>query len=167
VAELGKRAAALIKRLGLQPHPEGGYFVETYRSSLRVQTPRGERAACTTILYLLPEARFSPLHRVPGDEVWSYYDGSAVELTLLDPQTGATTLKLGNRLPQWELPQQVVPGGVWQSARCTSGWSLLGCTVSPGFEFADFEMPPRRKLLELLPQALHPDVLRLTLEGEG
>lgn len=148
---LGLEAQRLIERLRLQPHPEGGFYVETFRSSLRVQTPRGERAACTTIFYLLPGERFSPLHRVPGDEVWCHYAGAPVELTLMDSHS-VRPLKLGADLASGELPQQVVPGGVWQAAKSLGEWSLVGAMVSPGFEFADFEMPPRARMLELMPQ---------------
>ena len=161
---IGERARNLIKRLGLQPHPEGGHFAEVFRSPTKVQTVRGERSALTSIYYLLSDEAFSPLHRVPGAEVWCHFEGSPVELFTLDEATGEAKVELlGPRFPAKEAPQRVVPPGVWQAARVqgNSGWALCGCTVGPGFDFQDFEMPSRAELLERLP-AHRELVLKLT-----
>jgi uncharacterized protein len=143
---LEARALEVIAALGMQPHPEGGFFVETFRSAQKVATPRGERSACTAIYYLLPADAFSPLHRVPGDETWCHYEGAAVELTILQGSEARTVTLSG------EHHQAVVPGGAWQAARALGPWALVGCIVAPGFDFADFEMPSRAELLKALPQ---------------
>jgi uncharacterized protein len=138
------RAQELIAALGMQPHPEGGFFVETFRSALKVATPRGERSACTAIYYLLPGDAFSPLHRVPGDETWCHYEGASVELTIVQGSEARSITLSG------EHHQAVVPGGAWQAARALGAWALVGCIVAPGFDFADFEMPSRRSLYLML-----------------
>jgi predicted cupin superfamily sugar epimerase len=142
---LDARAQQLVATLGLKPHPEGGFFVETFRSAVKVATPRGERSACTAIYYLLPGDRFSPLHRVPGDETWCHYEGSAVELTILEGDA-ARTVQVSDTSHQ-----AVVPGGAWQAAKALGNWALVGCIVAPGFDFQDFEMPSREELLVQLP----------------
>jgi predicted cupin superfamily sugar epimerase len=147
-------AARLVAELELSPHPEGGFYRETWRAPLVVEgLPQGARAAHTAIYFLLPAGTFSALHRVASDEVWHHYDGDPVELHLLD---GAGTHRievLGRDLGRGERPQHVVPAGVWQAAvpRGTR-YALCGCTVAPGFDFADFEMPPREVLLARYPQ---------------
>ena len=152
----------IITRLGLQPHPEGGYFAETFRSPQILKLPDGrERAASTAIYYLLPSGVCSAWHRVNSDEVWHFYGGAPLRLVTIDRREegkeGAEwryeEVLLGADLAQGQLPQHVVPAGVWQAAKPEGGeWSLIGCTVAPGFDFADFEMPGRAALLEFFPQ---------------
>jgi predicted cupin superfamily sugar epimerase len=132
-----------IAALNLAPHPEGGYFREIYRSGSRVQPGDGRaiRAALTTIYFLLPAGDASRWHRVASDEVWHYYAGDPLELSMSDDATlgRVTSTRLGPYDSRTE-PVRIVPAGTWQSARSTGAYTLAGCTVAPGFEFADFEM---------------------------
>jgi predicted cupin superfamily sugar epimerase len=143
----------IVHALGLAPHPEGGYFHETFRSRHHVGHPdvRESRAASTAIYYLLPRRTFSAFHRVRSDEVWHHYDGGVLELHVVEERDGAPqhhVVHLGRDLEQGERPQHVVRAGVWQAARPRDDrFVLAGCTVAPGFEFADFEMPHRAELL--------------------
>jgi hypothetical protein len=122
----------VVRRLALRPHPEGGYYGETFRSSLRLTLPDGRvRSASTAIHYLLPAGAWSTWHRVRSDEVWHRYDGGALRLYRL----GLDAVRLSA-----ETPQAVVPAGVWQAAEPEGDAVLCGCTVAPGFEFADFEI---------------------------
>ncbi|HEY3566889.1 MAG TPA: cupin domain-containing protein [Thermoanaerobaculia bacterium] len=134
----GPTAEEVVRLLGLQPHPEGGFYRETFRAP----APDGRRAASTAIYYLLREGDLSAWHRVAdADEVWHHYAGAPLELTLSDG-AGRSSLRLGSDLAAGERPQAVVPAGVWQSARPLGGWVLVGCTVAPAFEFSSFEMAP-------------------------
>jgi len=144
----------LINLLALQPHPEGGFYAESFRSPRQLNFPEGRiRSACSVIFFLLPSGDFSALHRVDSDETWNYYDGAPLEMTILHPSGEIKTVILGRNLSAGERFHHVVPAGHWQGARPTgSGYSLVGCTVAPGFDFADFEMPDRDTLLRLFPQ---------------
>lgn len=151
-------ARAVIERLSLAPHPEGGFFRETFRAPFTVQTGTGERAASTAIYFLLPAGTFSALHRVRSDEVWHHYDGDPVAIHLLreapDPDAPPehAVRTLGRNHARGEEPQIVVPAGVWQAAvPAGDRYALCGCTVAPGFDFADFEMPPRAELASRMP----------------
>jgi predicted cupin superfamily sugar epimerase len=145
-------ARATIDRLGLEPHPEGGFYRETFRAPLVVGAHGGARSASTAIYFLLPSGTLSALHRVRSDEVWHHYHGDSVELHTIDPAGCHTVSLLGGALATGELPQRVVPAGVWQAAVPLGGrFALCGCTVAPGFDFADFDMPDRPKLLDLFP----------------
>jgi len=165
-------AALLVKRLELAPHPEGGFYRETWRSSCLVQAQgdrRGVRAANTAIYFLLPAGTFSALHRVASDEVWHHYDGDPLDLHLLDEldeRGGHTVVPLGRDFTRGEVPQCAIPAGIWQAAVPRGDrYALAGCTVAPGFDFADFEMPSRAELLARFPA--HADlVARLTRESQ-
>ena len=129
-----------IERLQLQKHPEGGYYRETYRSEQQF----GDRACSTAIYFLLPADEISALHRIKSDEVWHFYAGDELQIHILEPRT---TLTIG--------PghfQAVVPAGCWFGATVERGCALVGCTVSPGFDFRDFEMADRAALLQQFPQ---------------
>jgi uncharacterized protein len=135
-------AEEVVRLLGLVPHPEGGFYKETFRPS----GPDGGRGASTAIYYLLRENEVSAWHRVrDADEVWHHYAGATLELTVA-MEGRREVLRLGADLLAGERPQAVVPAGAWQTARIagkTAGaWTLLGCTVAPAFEFASFEMAP-------------------------
>jgi uncharacterized protein len=157
-------ADAWIEALGLVPHPEGGYYAETHRSDVRVDAPQGGRAASTAIYFLLRPGTFSALHRVRSDEVWHHYRGAPVELHLLDEPAGHRVVPLGPDLGVGQRPQHVVPAGSWQGVLAArEGATLCGCTVAPGFEFADFEMPGRRELTRRMP-TLRSWIERLTRE---
>jgi predicted cupin superfamily sugar epimerase len=159
---MNEEARAVAEALGLAPHPEGGFFRETFRAPLAVAAPQGARSASTAIYFLLPAGSFSALHRVTSDEVWHHYDGDPVELHTLRDDGEARVVRLGRDLARGDRPQFVVPAGVWQAAvPVGTRFALCGCTVSPGFEFADFEMPSRAWLLERFPEAREL-VLRLT-----
>jgi hypothetical protein len=152
-------AEQIIRRLGLAPHPEGGYYAETFRSEERVTLADGRvRSAGTAIYFLLPEGAFSALHRVAADEAWHHYSGAPLELVTISPEAVLQRILLGNNFAAGERPQHVVPAGHWQGARPLpadnegSRFTLVGCTVSPGFDFADFEMPGRSELVTLFPE---------------
>jgi predicted cupin superfamily sugar epimerase len=155
--------AAAITALALAPHPEGGFYRETFRAPLLVHTPQGPRTASTAIYFLLPAGTFSALHRVRGaDEVWHHYDGDPVELHTIDERGTHSVTTLGPSLELAQRPQHVVPAGIWQAAvPLGERHALCGCTVAPGFDFADFEMPPREALVRTYP-ALRPAIERLT-----
>ena len=165
------RQKEIIAALRLQPHPEGGLFAELYRDSNWVQHPTkaAMRPAMTLIYFLLPATTFSALHRVAQPEAWHHLEGDPLDLHLLTDEGTHEILRLGKDLAKGERPQRVVPPNAWQAAVPASGgaagFSLVGCTVAPGFDFADFEMPKREVLLERFPQH-HDLVLRLTHDGD-
>jgi hypothetical protein len=137
---MDRRAVELIQALRLQPHPEGGFFREVYRSSSRVQPDdgRAERDAVTTIYFLLTEGQHSRWHRVQSDEVWHLYQGGPLELLIAPPACDAIErVELGGAHATGG-PVHVVPAGWWQAARPRGPYALAGCTVAPGFEFVDF-----------------------------
>lgn len=156
--------------LKLRSHPiEGGYFVETYRSELALPASalppayRGKRFAATAIFYMLTPDAFSALHKLPGDEMFHFYLGDPVETLLLRVDGSSSTVRLGQDISSGMLLQHVVPGGVWQGSRLVPGGSfaLLGTTMSPGFDYADYEAGQRDALLARFPQ--HRDrILSLT-----
>jgi predicted cupin superfamily sugar epimerase len=148
-------ARAIVEALQLQPHPEGGYYRETFRAPLALHgLPHGgPRAASTAIYFLLPAGGLSALHRVRSDEAWHHYQGSPVELHLIQDGGAHEVHVLGSELRAGQRPQLVVPAGVWQAAVALGPrFSLCGCTVAPGFDFADFELPPRAELLQRFPR---------------
>lgn len=142
-------AKELVSRLGLQPHPEGGWYREIHRSPTRVDTARGSRSALTTIYYLLEHHQLSRWHVVQADELWHFYGGAHLELVEYDPVSrrlsrhvlgvvGRSGSDVGLS-ESGEAPVAIIPAGAWQAARSLGAYSLVGCTVGPGFEFADFE----------------------------
>jgi len=141
-------ARELIELLGLEPHPkEGGFFRETWRSAGRSNPGApfgGERSHGTAIYYLLTPATYSAMHRLPGDEVFHFYLGDPVEMLELHPDGSSRTVMLGSD-PRTMSLQHVVRGGVWQGTRLIEGgqWALMGCTVAPGFDYADYEAGTR------------------------
>lgn len=131
------QARRIIESLGLASHPEGGWFREIYRSSSVVETPRGARSAVTAIYYLLQAGQFSRWHVVESDEVWHFLGGEVLELITYAGTGGAVCrYVLGGGGDAQSVA--VVPAGVWQTARPLGGYSLVGCTVAPGFDLADF-----------------------------
>jgi len=127
----------IIKRLGLHPHPEGGHYVETYREG-----GDERRGVCTAIYYLLKAGEQSHWHRVDAVEIWHWYGGAPLALSVSTDQKTVETTVLGNDIEKGERPQAVVPKDGWQAARSLGDWTLVGCTVSPAFEFEGFEMAP-------------------------
>jgi predicted cupin superfamily sugar epimerase len=129
-------ARDIIELLGLERHPEGGWFRETFRDK-----PWGGRSKSTAIYFLLEAGQQSAWHRIDQAELWHWYAGHPLELNI-DDAGRATLVMLGNDLLAGQRPQAVVPPGAWQSARSRGDWSLVGCTVAPGFDFAHFELAP-------------------------
>ena len=160
-------ARALIDRLGLEPHPEGGYYRETHRDAARVVRANagdvpgvahaGTRAASTAIYYLLCDGAYSAWHRIDADEVWHFYAGAPLEIHTIDEAGNLTTHTLGDALRHARAAYQVtVPARCWFAAECVSadtdgGFTLVGCTVAPGFEFAAFELAETAALIERYP----------------
>jgi len=147
-------AEEVIRVLGLTPHPEGGFFRETFRAPHTVQAPLSQaiRSASTAIYYLLRAGDFSAFHVVKSDEVWHHYLGASLELHTIDPKGQHERVELGSNLLNGEQPQWVVPACTLQAARIIgSGFGLFGCTVAPGFDFSDFSLPERSELASRYP----------------
>ncbi len=157
---MSRSATDWIASLGLTPHPEGGHFCETYRATERVagtDLPArygGARAFSTAIYFLLHAGEVSRLHRVKSDEIWHFYTGGPLTIFLIDPAGDLHETKLGSEPDQGQTWQAVVPAGTWFGAAPHEGtpYSLVGCTVAPGFEFADFELGDCRQLISSHPQ---------------
>lgn len=178
-------AAGVIAALRLAAHREGGYFRETYRAAATLRTPRGDRSAATTVLFLVTTGSPSRLHRLASDELWVHQAGDPLELARLEPREGiAETLLLGPPAVPGAQPQLLVPSGMWQGARVAgagrgsrrcgpeagsrdaaeigdvpasgpspAGWALACCVVTPGFDYQDFELGDRDRLLAAHPCA--------------
>ena len=141
--------------LSLAPHPEGGYYRETYRST-QLFDPEGfvgQRSYATSIYFLLEADQFSALHRIKSDEAWHFYDGDPLEIIEIDTLGNLTTTLLGKDVTAGQFLFYVVKAGNWFGSRPAAGsrFSLVGCTVAPGFDFADFEMPGRDFFLSSFP----------------
>ena len=137
------RVNELISALALEPHPEGGYYREIFRSAVLIEPAdgRGARAALTTIYYLLAAGQASRLHRVTSDEVWHLYEGGPLELIEFDPEFRELKRhRLAAAGEDSQAPVCTIPAGQWQAARPLGDYALVGCTVSPGFDFADFTL---------------------------
>jgi len=132
-------AQAIIERLGMERHPEGGWFRETWRA----EAPQGGRAAGTAILFLLEAGQKSHWHRVDADEIWLWHAGHPLDLHIAD-ESGARwdTIRLGGDVIGGYAPQGIVLANRWQATEANAGWALVSCTVTPGFEFAGFELAP-------------------------
>ena len=129
-------AAEIIARLELKPHPEGGHYRETFRDP---RVDADGRSVSTAIYFLLTRGERSHWHRIDAVETWHYYAGSALTLSIADG-SGQRSIRLGSDFAAGEAPQAMVPPQAWQSAESTGDWTLVGCTVAPGFEFAKFEL---------------------------
>lgn len=135
-------AAAIIRELGLQPHPEGGHYRESFRDAVTVDSGAAARGASTAIYYLLQAGERSHWHRIDAAEVWHWYAGAALALTISEDGNQTARPILGPDLAARQRPQVVVPAGAWQAAESLSAWTLAGCTVAPAFRFEGFEMAP-------------------------
>jgi uncharacterized protein len=159
-----------IDRLNLQPHPEGGWYRQTYRAPLMLPQAAlpgftGDRAASTAIYFLLEGDQFSAFHRLRSDEVWHFYAGSGLVVHVIESGGGYRELLLGSDVQSGEQFQAIVPAGCWfgSSLRQPNTYALVGCTVVPGFDFADFEIAKRDELAACYPQ--HRNIIqRLTRE---
>jgi predicted cupin superfamily sugar epimerase len=133
-------AAEMIRLLELEPHPEGGHYRQTFRDARMIDG----RAASTAIYFLLARGERSHWHRVDAVEVWHYYAGAPIELEIAaDAKGSVERLRLGPDIAAGERPQAIVPAHAWQAARSLGDWTLVGCTVTPGFEFKGFELAPK------------------------
>jgi hypothetical protein len=159
-----------IASLGLVPHPEGGFYRETYRAAETIAADHlperfgGTRAFSTAIYFLLPGDQVSLFHRIKSDEIWHFYAGSALTLALIHPEDGGLEeCRLGPHPERGERFQVLVPAGCWYGVRVDDpdSYALVGGTVAPGFDFADFELADRRSLLAAFPQHRHA-IVRLT-----
>jgi predicted cupin superfamily sugar epimerase len=131
-------AADIIRKFDLKPHPEGGHYRETFRDSRTVDG----RAASTAILFLLARGERSHWHRVDAVEIWHYYAGATLKLEIVDGSS-EQIVRLGCDIHAGEMPQAVVPARAWQAAESFGDWTLVGCTVAPGFDFSGFELAPK------------------------
>ena len=130
-------AADIIKKLGLQPHPEGGHYRETFRDTHLING----RAASTAILFLLAKGERSHWHRVDAVEIWHWHAGAPLQLEIVDGSK-EEIIRLGGDIHNDEVPQVTVPARAWQAAQSLGDWTLVGCTVAPGFQFEGFELAP-------------------------
>lgn len=168
-----KDASYWIKKLNLARHPEGGYYREIYRSSETLETTQlparfeGPRALSTAIYFLIEKEDFSGFHRLRADEIWHFYQGSSLTIYSINPQGILSQIVLGSDFEGGEVFQAVVPGGSWFGARVNDprGFSLVGCTMAPGFDYADFELGKRADLLKQFPQ--HQTIIRQLTRDPG
>lgn len=149
----------IIEKLGLELHPEGGYFKETYRSEGIISKQelgvayKAHRNYSTCIYFLLTSDSFSAFHRIKQDEIWHFYDGSAIRLHMISDHGKYSVHIIGKNLAKGEVPQFVVPGEYWFAAEVIdpNTYTLVGCTVAPGFSFDDFELKSQQELTTLFP----------------
>ncbi len=161
----------IIDHLELLPHPEGGYYREYYRSEGSISKDclevgyTGKRNYATSIYFLLTSTTFSAFHRIRQDEIWHFYKGSPLIIHMISETGSYSKIILSNRLHREEYIQYVVKGGVWFAAEVINpdSYALVGCTVAPGFDFDDFELPTQTQLLEKFPQH-HTIINRLTVK---
>ena len=157
---MAKNAQYWMDRLSLSPHPEGGYYRVTYKSTLTLAQDalpsafHGNRSASTAIYFLLAQKDFSAFHRIASDELWHFYAGSGLIVYVIDPEGNYSELRLGDAFEAGEVFQAVVKAGSWFASRLKNpaGFALVGCTVAPGFDFADFEMAKRSELAATYPK---------------
>lgn len=150
-----KSADYWIDHLGLEPHPEGGHFKETYRSHTQTSFPgfSEKRHVSTGIYFLLTQGNFSAFHRIKSDEMWHFYAGDSINIFVIEPNGELRKISLGLDLENGEVPQAVVPANAWFASEVTGTgeYGLVGCTVAPGFDFEDFEMAKRSDLISEFP----------------
>lgn len=150
----------LVKQFGLQPHPEGGWYVQTYKSSEMIPAAAlperfgGDRVFSTAIYFLLEQGNFSAFHRIKSDECWHFYSGGPLEVFVLQPTGQLDITRLGIEISKGQLFQYVVPANCWFASRPAIGSSycFVGCTVAPGFDFADFELAHANEIIKEFPQ---------------
>jgi predicted cupin superfamily sugar epimerase len=148
----------LIHQYNLLPHPEGGYFKETYRSKESIPTSGlpsrfpGERTFSTAIYFLLLKDLFSAFHRIKSDECWHFYEGDSLKVHVLHLNGSYELIQLGRNREQGEVYQAIVPAGAWFASETTGEYSFVGCSVAPGFDFADFELARASELITEYPE---------------
>lgn len=151
-----KRVEKLISKLDLKAHPEGGFYRQTYRDDGQVTGYDGidlsrPHAASTAIYFLMTEGNFSALHRLKEDEVWHFYEGSSLSVHVIEEDGTHREIRLGSNLDAGDVYQAVVKRGTIFGSCVDEGYALVGCTVAPGFEFEDFELIPKKELLNGYP----------------
>lgn len=148
------RAQTFIQHLELIPHPEGGFYKETYRADLESDFEgfEGKRNVCTAIYFLLENDNKSHFHKIKSDELWFHHEGDALEIFVLS-ESGLQIIRIGKSIENGEVMQAVIPANVWFASKVKDniGFALVSCTVSPGFDFVDFEMATKKELLENYP----------------
>ena len=162
---MAKTAQYWINKINLIAHPEGGYYCETYRSQLSIAKEAlppeftGSRLVSTAIYFLLEGENFSAFHRLRSDEIWHFYAGGTIAVHVIDPDGSYSKIQLGSDPQAGEVFQAVVKAGSWfaSKVRDPKSFALAGCTVAPGFDFADFELGKRSELVKLYPQ--HRDLI--------
>ncbi|MFH0799772.1 MAG: cupin domain-containing protein [Pseudomonadota bacterium] len=152
-------AKEIAKSLDLKPHPEGGYYRETYRSGGKF----GGRSCSTAIYFMLVPESFSALHRIDSDELWHFYAGDPITIVQILDEGSVIKTVIGSNFANGQVPQYVMPAGDWFGSYLNEGgsWALVGCTVSPGFEFSKFELGNRETLLKKFPSARN-EIMKLT-----
>ena len=162
---MSRRIEDIVRKLDLKSHPEGGYYNETYRSNEIIPESvlghpfEGDRNCSTAIYFLLTAENFSAFHRIHQDEMWHFYQGSPLLLHTISPEGEYECIEIGADIMDGQHPQYVVPAGVWFASEVkeANDYSLVGCTVSPGFDFRDFELAAREDLIKSYPQ--HSEVI--------
>jgi hypothetical protein len=156
-----KEVNSLVKAYNLLPHPEGGFYKETYRSEMKIDKANAtllgfaEAKNCSTAIYFLLTANnFSAFHKIKSDELWHFYKGNVLHIHMISPLGEYSIIKLGNNIANGEQLQAVVPAHYWFASEVATGgnFAFVGCTVAPGFDFADFEMPEKDTFLKQFPQ---------------
>lgn len=149
-----------VEKLEMLPHPEGGFYKETYRSKGSISEVElglgfnGDRSFCTAIYFLLTAENFSAFHKIASDELWHFYAGDGLDISVIHPNGEYECIHLGNGETEDQVFQALVPAGAWFASQPSNnkGWALVGCTVAPGFDFEDFEMAKRVNLIKEYPQ---------------
>ncbi|MFC0185347.1 hypothetical protein SAMN04515674_103124 [Pseudarcicella hirudinis] len=162
-----KKPQFWIGKYEMQKHPEGGYFAETYRSKEKIAKSglperfKGDRSFSTGIYFLLESHHISAFHKIESDEMWHFYTGSPLDIYVISPEGVLDVIKLGENFENNEVFQAVVPAGSWFGSKpaVKDSYSLVGCTVAPGFDFDDFEMKSRKELIAMFPQ--HAEIIEI------
>ncbi len=147
-----------IEKLALQKHPEGGWFKEVYRSGESIAIDAldnrfsGPRSISTSIYFLLKQGEFSAFHKIKSDEIWHFHDGGILEIYSISPEGKLSVHKLGLNIAEGELPQINIPHGHYFAAKPKTDFTLVSCTVAPGFDFEDFELPKKADIIQLFPE---------------
>ncbi|WP_459209959.1 cupin domain-containing protein [Aquimarina rhabdastrellae] len=155
-----QRIEKIVKKLDMLPHPEGGFYKETYRSEATIKKEAligdfsGDRNYSTAIYFLLTSENFSAFHRIKQDEIWHHYEGASLYVHVIDQDGVYARYSVGKNLEEGEFPQLVVPAGCWfaSSVKNEDAYTFVGCTVAPGFDFADFELANREELAVQYPE---------------
>ncbi|MBI3883293.1 MAG: cupin domain-containing protein [Sphingobacteriales bacterium] len=146
-------ATELVQQFNMLPHPEGGYYKETYRCKEEIKTESGSRNISTAIYFLLEQGNFSAFHKIKSDECWHFYAGASLNIYIINSNGSMEIIKLGNNITNGETFQYIVPAGYWFASEpaINTAFSFVGCTVAPGFDFADFELAKAAELTKIYP----------------